>query len=99
VKCTAARGGFNFKGSDQQKRVGDLPVASATAHLAKALLMAPTCSSTSPPMTDDDTPVGPSRSTLLEFPGWWCLPRSLVPRSQVSTAAAFVLEGDSEVVV
>ena len=63
--------GFNFKGSDQQKRVGVLSGGERNrVHLAKVLRAAATCCcSTSPPTTSTWTPCARSSRRCSRSPG------------------------------
>jgi energy-dependent translational throttle protein EttA len=91
--------GFNFKGSDQQKRVGDLSGGERNRlHLAKALLMGANVLLLDEPTNDLDVDtLRALEEALLEFPGCavvishdrWFLDR-------ISTHV-LAFEGDSEV--
>jgi ATPase subunit of ABC transporter with duplicated ATPase domains len=91
--------GFNFKGSDQQKRVGDLSGGERNRlHLAKALLMGANVLLLDEPTNDlDIDTLRALEEALLEFPG--CAVVISHDRWFLDRIATHVLafEGDSEV--
>ena len=91
--------GFNFKGSDQQKRVGDLSGGERNRlHLAKALLMGANVLLLDEPTNDLDVDtLRALEEALLEFPG--CAVVISHDRWFLDRIATHVLafEGDSEV--
>ena len=91
--------GFNFKGSDQQKRVGDLSGGERNRlHLAKALLMGGNVLLLDEPTNDLDVDtLRALEEALLEFPG--CAVVICHDRWFLDRIATHVLafEGDSEV--
>ena len=91
--------GFNFKGSDQQKRVGDLSGGERNRlHLAKALLMGGNVLLLDEPTNDLDVDtLRALEEALLEFPG--CAVVISHDRWFLDRIATHVLafEGDSEV--
>ena len=91
--------GFNFKGSDQQKRVGDLSGGERNRlHLAKALLMGGNVLLLDEPTNDLDVDtLRALEDALLEFPG--CAVVISHDRWFLDRIATHVLafEGDSEV--
>jgi ATP-binding cassette ChvD family protein len=92
--------GFNFKGSDQQKRVGDLSGGERNRlHLAKALLMGGNVLLLDEPTNDLDVDtLRALEEALLQFPG--CSVVISHDRWFLDRIATHVLafEGDSEVV-
>ena len=91
--------GFNFKGSDQQKRVGDLSGGERNRlHLAKALLMGANVLLLDEPTNDLDVDtLRALEEALIEFPG--CAVVISHDRWFLDRIATHVLafEGDSEV--
>ena len=91
--------GFNFKGSDQQKRVGDLSGGERNRlHLAKALLMGGNVLLLDEPTNDLDVDtLRALEEALLEFPG--CAVVICHDRWFLDRIATHVLafEGDSQV--
>ena len=90
--------GFNFKGSDQQKQVGDLSGGERNRlHLAKALLMGANVLLLDEPTNDLDVDTAALGGRLLEFPG--CAVVISHDRWFLDRIATHVLafEGDSEV--
>jgi energy-dependent translational throttle protein EttA len=91
--------GFNFKGSDQQKRVGDLSGGERNRlHLAKALLMGANVLLLDEPTNDlDIDTLRALEEALLEFPG--CAVVISHDRWFLDRIATHVMafEGDSEV--
>ena len=91
--------GFNFKGSDQQKQVGDLSGGERNRlHLAKALLMGANVLLLDEPTNDLDVDtLRALEEALLEFPG--CAVVISHDRWFLDRIATHVLafEGDSEV--
>src|SRR5579862_7543808 len=92
--------GFNFKGSDQQKRVGDLSGGERNRlHLAKALLMGANVLLLDEPTNDLDVDtLRALEEALIEFPG--CAVVISHDRWFLDRIATHVLafEGDSQVV-
>ena len=92
--------GFNFKGSDQQKKVGDISGGERNRlHLAKALLMGGNVLLLDEPTNDLDVDtLRALEEALLEFPG--CAVVITHDRWFLDRIATHVLafEGDSEVV-
>ena len=90
---------FNFKGSDQQKRVGDLSAASGTASISRSCCAraGTCCRSTSRRTTSTSTQARALEDALLDFAG--CAAVISHDRWFLDWVATHILafEGDSQV--